>query len=404
VRPVTRGGAPSVTVNKGKPKRQTLTIPFDTYVNFKTQSKTPSRKIGLFKAGPTVQKAYGLGNGRPDPTYWAVVRGLMLLEVNIKPATWAKSRWKALGSVYGAVIGRLEKIYKQAGPPLKTQLGPFCSYCEQKLSGEFQVEHLVPKGPYPYMYLPWGNFLLSCGPCNTAKLGEPTRATSDGWGVYNNEIERVVEIRSRYLWPDTSAALAYQLMKPVLEWEETPNNWLVVDDPVRQNTTIDSSTDSTREVRGTVYAKATGALAPAWQNNVPIRVRMLASGAGPDKARADLTVGLWKPNYVTPHPEDTLYDLRMFNRTTTWVTMVFQCRYAMAATAGEFPDRWKAFLLTVAGAGHFSVILRILELQNAAGTPVPTGGGNFMQRFLNDINGVVLGQTIFPGTNTVGLP
>ncbi|MNI24311.1 HNH endonuclease [compost metagenome] len=60
---------------------------------------------------------------------------------------------------------------------LINRIGYYCVYCNQTLSHNLQVEHVVPKNP-PVGYVPgdplaWENMLLACGPCNRAKWNTP---------------------------------------------------------------------------------------------------------------------------------------------------------------------------------------------------------------------------------------
>ena len=66
--------------------------------------------------------------------------------------------------------------YRDALNDLELRLGHYCSYCERRLGTGLAVEHKTPKGIHPDQALVWGNFLLSCVNCNSAKgqkdLGE----------------------------------------------------------------------------------------------------------------------------------------------------------------------------------------------------------------------------------------
>ncbi|MGH2944910.1 MAG: HNH endonuclease [Solirubrobacteraceae bacterium] len=383
-------------------RRDVLDIRFDTQAHWDTDANTAQRKLGMFKGADPIRRALGLSAvAKPDPTYGRVVETLVAVETNLnKPVGWSKPRWKAAKSKFETFTNRLTAIYKRAGTPLQGRVGPFCSFCEQRLAGEIQVEHLVPKGTYTHMWLPWNNFALACGPCNTSKLGKPNWATSSAWGPFADAIARVVAIRDHYLWVDTSGALAYQLLKPVLWWEDA-GTWRTVDHPVHPDTRWRSRNPDTREVRADVHSTAGGAVGPATHLNVPVQVEIAASGGGANLAKAQRTMTQWDPNRVVPNPDDSLYDQRMFNRTQAWVKLVPAARLAVNANVAAFNGQWDTFLLAAEGWGQFSVVLRILELLNAAGIPDPTGAApTVMQRFLTDVNG----QNIYPGTATAGLP
>ncbi|MGL4518892.1 MAG: HNH endonuclease [Phocaeicola sp.] len=60
--------------------------------------------------------------------------------------------------------------YQEAKPLLVSNLGCFCSYCEDAYHQmrDLHVEHIQPKGLQQYKELEhrWENFLLSCATCN----------------------------------------------------------------------------------------------------------------------------------------------------------------------------------------------------------------------------------------------
>ena len=82
--------------------------------------------------------------------------------------------------------------YKQARDRLMERIGPYCSYCEMRVTNMIEVEHIVPVANGGEE-LDWNNFLLSCRYCNGNK------------GNNNQD-------RAGYLWPDrddTDLAFAY---------------------------------------------------------------------------------------------------------------------------------------------------------------------------------------------------
>lgn len=70
---------------------------------------------------------------------------------------------------------------------LISRIGDFCSYCENALHSQIDVEHVQPKtaapGGRPDLALSWDNFLLACSYCNRAKS------------------DTVINLND-YLWPD----------------------------------------------------------------------------------------------------------------------------------------------------------------------------------------------------------
>lgn len=61
------------------------------------------------------------------------------------------------------------KEYQDAQQDLIQKLGEYCSYCERWIASAIHVEHKLPKEEYPTHKNSWGNFLLSCPNCNSAK-------------------------------------------------------------------------------------------------------------------------------------------------------------------------------------------------------------------------------------------
>jgi hypothetical protein len=64
------------------------------------------------------------------------------------------------------------KKHTEARDHLIDRIGDYCSYCENILSSDADVEHVQPKtvqGGRPDLALSWENFLLACKYCNRAK-------------------------------------------------------------------------------------------------------------------------------------------------------------------------------------------------------------------------------------------
>lgn len=74
--------------------------------------------------------------------------------------------------------------YAQARDPLVRRIGDYCSYCENALHADIDVEHVRPKSRTPRAETEWSNFLLACGYCNSVKGSRPLDPAD-------------------YLWPDT---------------------------------------------------------------------------------------------------------------------------------------------------------------------------------------------------------
>lgn len=90
-------------------------------------------------------------------------------------------------------VPRTYARYADAIGDLEDRLGRYCSYCERRLPTSLAVEHVAPKSLHRDRERDWGNFLLACANCNSAKGNKDV--TED-----------------EFLWPDrhnTMLALAY---------------------------------------------------------------------------------------------------------------------------------------------------------------------------------------------------
>lgn len=59
--------------------------------------------------------------------------------------------------------------YAKAKPDLLDRFGPYCCYCERQFNSGLAVEHMQPQKHHDKLIGSWNNYLLSCGPCNSAK-------------------------------------------------------------------------------------------------------------------------------------------------------------------------------------------------------------------------------------------
>jgi len=74
---------------------------------------------------------------------------------------WFESRNQEKNPTFGAIRAALRNMASGAER---------CHYCEDSLGS--QVEHVRPKSLYPDHAFRWLNYVLSCQPCNTAKLAK----------------------------------------------------------------------------------------------------------------------------------------------------------------------------------------------------------------------------------------
>ncbi len=72
--------------------------------------------------------------------------------------------------------------YREWRKRLIERIGYYCVYCNQPLSHNLQIEHVIPQNP-PAGYeagdlIAWENMLLACGPCNNAKGNTPVTSSN----------------------------------------------------------------------------------------------------------------------------------------------------------------------------------------------------------------------------------
>lgn len=286
-----------------------------------------------------------------------------------------------------AIQGAIENMYKQASVPLTTQLGAFCSYCETPLPGLLEVEHCVPKACYPTFSTSWDNFLLSCGPCNTAKANTPDRLTAAGWaGGVPTEQDLYNAIRNNhYTWPDLTDQ-SYRWMPLVLQYDSGAGGWqdIATAQSINENIYITATDIATRVV--TAYIDPTGGGVYA---NHSVRVVVRSATGGLPVDRAQETIALCNLNGVGD-PAST-YDRRMMNRTLAWfscittMSLIYQAPSPAAANL-----LWHLAELHAVASGFFSVWLVIINDVFPGEIPL----------YLADLN--VAGS--YPNTNLAALP
>jgi uncharacterized protein (TIGR02646 family) len=77
----------------------------------------------------------------------------------------ARGAWPTDGN--GGLVAFVH--YKDAKPHLVERLGPYCSFCERRVSSGLAVEHIRHKHNNPTLKCDWSNFLLACTNCNSIK-------------------------------------------------------------------------------------------------------------------------------------------------------------------------------------------------------------------------------------------
>lgn len=299
----------------------------------------------------------------------------------------------AVNKIATAVGNRIGDVYRKAGLPLVTQLGPFCSYCEMYLSDKVEVEHVCPKSQYPYFCLAWENFLLSCGPCNgmAAKDSRPSRSTVVA--DYMSGVEPAAEIdyyntiRQKYLWADTNADAFVNLLPVLQYWSTTENQWKAV--PINRSVRLDqswvSTNISTRTVMANIYVDDT--------TMASCKVHVILNGK---YTQGDRIVDLCELN--SAGNTETISDRRLIQRTEAWFAILEVLDGLQYVQAAGFDKVWASVLNNAKTKGFYSLWVQILKLTKMQD---PTAiGGLLVTRFVTETNKAGL----FPGTDTSNVP
>ena len=334
--------------------------------------------------------------GTFTPTAWDLVQGLR--ELMLHTGKKRPQRIIDLADAKSAIERQLSERpngYKQAAGLLTTRVGKICSYCEQFLPDDADIEHCIPKAAYPWFRIAWSNFLFACGACNSSGSGKgagPDRATVTGWfGANPTEIDLYDEIRGHYVWPDIDST-SYRLLIPKLAYlDPNTGNWLRVPnaDSVGQNVAyLPTSDPETRTVNATLSIGAGAAqsyeVAVYFDPNVQEAIDSVPY------------YGLNRSGLATP----SIRDMRQYNRTVEWLVAVRMMRRLANANAVSFNNELTDLATGLIHRGHFSVWVRVLTLMIGNATPVPGGAGTIMNAFLQRVNI----QGIWPGTDLTDVP
>jgi 5-methylcytosine-specific restriction endonuclease McrA len=227
-----------------------------------------------------------------------------------------------------AIENRVSDIYKVAALPLVDGIGSYCSYCGTILPGLAEVEHCVPKAPYPTYAITWTNFLLACSPCNTEKSNEPPRAEAIGWsgGANPTEAQLYYEIRNtHFLWPDIDNNAYSDLPIRLFYLNTATNQWVQLPDAqaANPNNTIVNQNIVTREITANVDMGALG-----------FQIKQVAAVAGSPIGNGDDMIKLCGLNECkTPN---STYDRRVYNRTLAWFTALTAVQHLKSADGTPF--------------------------------------------------------------------
>ncbi|UVM24348.1 hypothetical protein [Pseudomonas wadenswilerensis] len=280
---------------------------------------------------------------------------------------------------------RVSSLYKTAALPLTQELGAFCAYCGTALPGLVEVEHAVPKAPYPTYATAWENFLPACGPCNTSKGNTPDRITaiqSSGIQTPNEtELRNTIRYHS-YIWPDL-APDCYRRLPLKLHYHDS-NRWIELDPAasVNANNQLTAYDVIQHQVLATIEVNHT------LLNDVPVTV--VVDCAAHDTVAAD-TIDLIGLN----DDSSSIYDRRQMNRTRAWFDALEECR--LLSTANSTPDLnwlWRSTPRRAASSGFYAVWLTVMQAYDA------TYGTYYAKRVIQETNN----SLYYPQTNTHTLP
>ncbi|MHA6912798.1 HNH endonuclease [Ralstonia pseudosolanacearum] len=298
-------------------------------------------------------------------------------------------------TIVKAIADRVADIYKTASAPLTQDLGDYCSYCGTPLPGLLEVEHTVPKSPYPTFTTDWTNFLLCCGPCNTAKSNTPSRATATPWTNKFSPTEQELYDAIRddhYIWPDLNST-SWDDLPLYLEYVNPVNGqWAVLSAPF--DTDLNNKLTGYDVVNHKVYADIkvsnTNTL-----NNVQVAVTVASANTHGLQARADAMIDLMQFNNDVTNQLTGTYDRRVMNRTRAWFYALEKCKLLETATTqAEFDLLWSQVPMMGAASGFYSVWVTVL------GNFDDLSGTNYASRFVADTNHPML----YPNTDTTNLP
>jgi hypothetical protein len=275
------------------------------------------------------------------------------------------------------IQARLPREYKRATPELLDALGPFCAYCEMRINDPTQLEHAIPKGPYPMFALTWDNFLPACIGCNSRKNNQPLRATVEAsyltappW-THDDYLQA---IRKRaYRWPDDDKTHGFFAVRLFSEdrakrWQSIPDDGSVADGVV----IVKPASVTRGEVRASVPAVG--------RRNRRVAAFVVDLGGDARTAAMIALCGLRRP----PVAGDAS-DRRTLYRTVAWFDALRALRPLVGSPA---PNLAFGYVLALYHSGFYWTWLSVAELL----------GADVLAAFLEATSGV------FPGTDATRLP
>ena len=291
-----------------------------------------------------------------------------------------------------AIIDKATDIYKTAAAPLAAAVGSFCRYDETSVPGPLEVEHVANKAFYPTLMTTWDNFLLACGPCNTAKGDDPTRAVAavnppppalDP--ATGTDLQFSAKIRDLYAWPDSYNG-TFQYF------------W----------TDFQISLDNGATWQQMTYADAANLdqnyLVSQDLNTRVVRADVWHNGALRANAMVYVVVQPWEQNLVEMCNLNALgntsgnktYDRRMYNRTLAWFSILEIMRPLMTIDNEDtFLLLWPIIQYSSASTGFWSLWVTLLSQYNDFANP-PHSLGYWLYADPT-------AATFYPGTNTANI-
>jgi hypothetical protein len=305
-----------------------------------------------------------------------------VLEIDLKAVTSADEK-----TARAAIMEKVGDVYKLASLPLVQAMGAFCAYCENTIAGVVEVEHIANKDHFPTYMATWANFLPACGPCNTVKSNNPSRATVAGWppAIPVNQPDDTPfygRIREHYAWPDLYND-TFQYFGLVFQMSKNDGaSWVSL--------SLADAVDLQTNYMVRFDLKQRKVWADLWHDQelhegVLARVLVL-----PENDNLVALCGLNKMD------TEGTYDRRLFNRTLAWFTALDILRPIMQIeNEQQFLQLWPVVHYMSVGTGFWSLWVTILSQFNDFDDP-PHSLGFWLW-------GDPHAADFYPGTNTADI-
>jgi hypothetical protein len=358
-----------------------------------------------FQGVAAIRKAFN----RYEPSLWNLLRRMNEIVGYVGMSGGATPEGRMLAAK-GAATTKLDTEYQQATAPLKTNLGAFCSYCEQRVP-KLAVEHMSPKANYPFFYLCWGNFLLACERCNgngSGKGSGPAPGQVEGFPGFpaanRNATDYWEAIHTHYLWPDQPNS--YRALMTRLEYDAAnrapatgnPPSWTPLADADAAKAARTANDDGAKTVSASFAIGGTPAI------TAPVRAWLYAPNNDAAAVAAIGYFGFDKPSTGANAEGET----RVYNRTLAWFAAkeaigLVKSLIAHGALQTDIDQAWSSVRNGAKSAGYFSVYVRVLDLLDGRNINYPSTmpAVSLMGKFVTD---VATPQGEFPGTDTTQVP